>query len=54
MLVHGVETDGLVPYADMLNHKLPRETEWTYDEKSKSFTITALQSLPRGGQIYDR
>lgn len=51
--VDGVETDGLVPYADMLNHKLPRETEWTYKAQQNSFTITALQALNRGEQIYD-
>jgi histone-lysine N-methyltransferase SETD3 len=51
--VDGVETDGLVPYADMLNHKLPRETEWTYDEKNRQFTIHALQSMKRGVQVFD-
>ncbi len=51
--VDGVETDGLVPYADMLNHKLPRETEWTYEEKDRAFTITALQPMARGSQVYD-
>jgi len=28
--VNGHKTDGFVPYADMLNHKRPRETSWTY------------------------
>jgi histone-lysine N-methyltransferase SETD3 len=29
-----VKTDAFVPYADMLNHKRPRETTWYFsDEK---------------------
>jgi histone-lysine N-methyltransferase SETD3 len=32
--IDGVKTDAFVPYADMLNHKRPRETTWYYsDEK---------------------
>jgi len=39
--------------ADMLNHKRPRETSWTFDNKRQSFTITSLQVLPRGMPVYD-
>ena len=32
LVVKGNKTDGLVPMADMLNHKRPRETSWSYDD----------------------
>ena len=51
--VDGRRTSALVPYADMLNHYRPRETKWTYDEERGAFTITALQSIPSGSQVYD-
>jgi len=58
------KTDGLVPYADMLNHKPPREalaggkgdeceTKWTFDDKLDGFTITTLRGISRGDQIFD-
>jgi histone-lysine N-methyltransferase SETD3 len=37
--VNGKKTDGLVPLADMLNHKRPRETKWTFDDQLQAFTI---------------
>jgi histone-lysine N-methyltransferase SETD3 len=52
-MINGVKTDGLVPMADMLNHRRPRETSWTYDDLRGAFTITALRSMGRGEQIYD-
>jgi len=51
--INGLQTDGLVPMADMLNHRRPRETSWTYDNKRQSFTITSLKGLVRGEPIYD-
>jgi len=53
VVVRGVRTSALVPYADMLNHLRPRETKWTYDNQRTAFTITALQGLAQGAQIYD-
>lgn len=53
VVINGVRTSALVPYADMLNHYRPRETKWTYDNARGSFTITALQSIKQGSQIYD-
>ena len=31
--VNGVKTDGFVPYADMLNHRRPRQTTWYYSDE---------------------
>ena len=51
--VDGVKTDGFVPYADMLNHKRPRQTIWYYDDAKKGFIIEACDDIPRGDQVYD-
>ncbi len=51
--VEGVKTDGFVPYADMLNHKRPRQTSWTYTDDRKGFIIEALEDIKRGEQVYD-
>jgi histone-lysine N-methyltransferase SETD3 len=53
LVIEGNKTDGLVPYADMLNHKRPRETKWTFDDARYGFLITSLKTIPRGDQIYD-
>jgi len=53
LVIDGVKTDGLVPYADMLNHKLPRETRWLYDDSCGGFTITSFTSIERGAQVFD-
>ena len=53
LLVNGHRTSALVPHADMLNHFRPRETKWTFCEETQCFTITTLQSIGRGAQVYD-
>jgi histone-lysine N-methyltransferase SETD3 len=47
------KTDGLVPMADMLNHKRPHETMWTFDNGLNGFTITSTKRLLKGAQIFD-
>jgi len=51
--IDGHRTSALVPHADMLNHYRPRETKWTFDEDRNAFTITTLQHIPAGAQVYD-
>lgn len=53
LLINGHRTSALVPHADMLNHYRPRETRWTYCEESEAFTITTLQCIPRGAEVFD-
>lgn len=53
LLINGVRTSALVPHADMLNHFRPRETKWTFDNERQAFTITTLQTVRSGCQIYD-
>lgn len=51
--INGLRTAALVPYADMLNHYRPRETKWQFDDSLQGFTITAIQHINDGLQIYD-
>jgi len=51
--IDGQRTSALVPHADMLNHFRPRETKWTFDEDRQAFTITTLQPIHAGAQVYD-
>ena len=51
--VDSVKTDGFVPYADMLNHRRPRQTLWYYDDDRKGFIIEACDDIARGEQVYD-
>eukprot|EP00472_Partenskyella_glossopodia_P014212 CAMPEP_0197540538 /NCGR_PEP_ID=MMETSP1318-20131121/66204_1 /TAXON_ID=552666 /ORGANISM="Partenskyella glossopodia, Strain RCC365" /LENGTH=402 /DNA_ID=CAMNT_0043099571 /DNA_START=71 /DNA_END=1279 /DNA_ORIENTATION=+ len=53
IVVNGVKTDGLVPYADMLNHKVPRETNWTYSDAKEGFNITTIRGLKMGAEVFD-
>jgi len=53
LCMDGHRTSALVPHADMLNHFRPRETKWTFDEERQAFTITSLQHIPAGAQVYD-
>lgn len=54
MTIKGNATDGLVPMADMLNHRRPgTDTTWTYDDAVSGFTITTTNELVKGVEIYD-
>mmetsp|Transcript_938 Transcript_938/g.1573 ORF Transcript_938/g.1573 Transcript_938/m.1573 type:complete len:521 (+) Transcript_938:184-1746(+) len=53
LVVNGMQTAAMVPYADMLNHYRPRETKWQFDDSRQSFTVVALQQIGVGAQVYD-
>jgi len=53
LLINNEKTDGLVPMADMINHRRPRETRWTFSEAKQGFVISAMQDFGSGDQIYD-
>ncbi len=53
LVVNGIRTAALVPYADMLNHYRPRETKWQYDNILQGFTIVSMGPISSGLQIYD-
>lgn len=42
-----------MPMADMLNHRRPRETKWTYDQSKHGFVISALQVIKGDAEIFD-
>lgn len=51
--IDGIKTDAFVPYADMLNHKRPRETSWYYSDERGGFIIEACEDLERGAPVHD-
>lgn len=51
--IKGHKTDGLVPLADMLNHKRPRQTAWEFSDKRDAFIIESKEAIERGDQVYD-
>lgn len=53
LIINGVRTAALVPYADMLNHYRPRETKWQFEDMRQGFTIITLNKISNGAQIYD-
>lgn len=53
MRLDGRDTDGLVPMADMLNHKRPNETDWDYSDAKGCFTITTVKDMRKGEQVFD-
>lgn len=53
LFVGGLKTEGLVPVADLLNHKRSRDTKWTFDNNKNAFTIINTRPLSKGEQIFD-
>jgi len=53
MEINGRKTGGLVPMADMLNHRHPEETGWRYDNGADSFVITARKDFAPGESVHD-
>ena len=47
------KTDVLAPFADLLNHKRPRQTQWYYDDNLQSFVIQATKNIKEGSEIFD-
>lgn len=39
IITYGEKTDALVPIADMLNHKIPKMTGWSFSDKMKGFIV---------------
>jgi histone-lysine N-methyltransferase SETD3 len=53
VLVDGVKTNILAPFADMLNHKLPKQTAWNYVQAESGFAIESLTEIPQGAEVFD-
>lgn len=48
-----VKTRGLVPFADLLNHKHPPEIGWTYADDADGFVMTASAALGAWAPVRD-
>ena len=53
VVIEGHKTDAFVPYADMLNHKRPRQASWAYSDEKGGFVIETWEDIKRGEQIHD-
>jgi len=53
VIIHGKKNDIIAPYADMLNHKRPRETHWTFDDKLDSFVVSAISDIKKSNEVFD-
>jgi len=54
MYINGEQTNGMVPYADMLNHqRSSKAVVRYYCDKWKGFILEAAASIPKGEQIFD-
>jgi Rubisco LSMT substrate-binding/SET domain len=51
--VGGRKTLAMVPMADMLNHRIPPEVRWGYDDESEAFVMTAARDLRAGETLHD-
>lgn len=45
--------DIFAPLADMLNHRIPRQTQWFYSDLHKAFMIQSMEDIPAGTEVYD-
>ena len=51
--INNNKTDALAPFADLLNHRRPRQTQWYYDDNLESFIIQAIDNIKQGNEIFD-
>lgn len=53
LVIDGVKTDALVPFADMLNHRVPKHTSWNYSQIQGGFVIESVEDIERGSEVFD-
>ena len=51
--IDGVKTDILAPFADMLNHRLPKQSSWNYVPQEEGFVIESLVEVESGMELFD-
>ena len=51
--INGKKNDIIAPYADMLNHRRPRQTHWNFDDNSNAFVIKAISKVEKGMEVFD-
>jgi hypothetical protein len=47
------EENGMVPYADLLNHSQNPNTTWYYDDVKNVFVVEATKNIKKNSEIYD-
>lgn len=52
-IVDGVKTGGMVPFLDMINHKRPKQSLWSYDDSLESFKIEAYGDCEANSELFD-
>jgi len=50
---HGVQTSGMVPYIDMINHSIEPNTTWYFDDEIESFVLVSTCVIPKNQEIFD-
>lgn len=50
---NNIPTSGMVPLADMLNHNIRNNCDWTYDNTTKKFIMRSNQDISRGSELLD-
>jgi histone-lysine N-methyltransferase SETD3 len=53
IVMEGQKTDALVPMADMLNHRVPKQTSWFFCDRNNGFVIQSLRDIPSGHEVFD-
>ena len=51
--INNNKTDALVPFADLLNHRRPRQTQWFFDDEKDAFIVQAVEDINIGQEIFD-
>ena len=51
--INNNKTDALVPFADLLNHRRPRQTQWFFDDEKDAFIVQAIEDIWIGQEIFD-
>jgi hypothetical protein len=49
----GIETSGMVPYIDLINHSEIPNTIWYFDDTLDSFILMSTKYIPKGEEICD-
>ena len=52
-LEHGVKTGGMVPFADMINHRTPKLSAWEYDQEREGFVLHSMGEISPGLELFD-
>lgn len=52
-IVNEVKTGGMVPFLDMINHKRPKQSLWSYDDAMESFKIEAYGNCVANAELFD-